>query len=184
MPPPERHVDDLRLMEVRVLMRQREHEPQHVEHVATLALQLFDGLAALHGLGLEERFLLHAAALLHDIGWSLAKDGKRHHKLSARIIMEHPWPTIPPDMVHRMACIARYHRKSPPRAHHTLFAMLSDGDRNQVRKLAALLRIADGLDRPHLQRVRQVEARIVPEGVTLRLEVTKALKVEGGKPRK
>src|SRR5258707_691567 len=55
------------LEEVRAFMREMEAQPLHVTHVTQLALQLFDGLVALHGLGEWERGLLETAGYLHDI---------------------------------------------------------------------------------------------------------------------
>ena len=95
-------------------LRRLEPEPPHVLQVARLALRLFDELAALHQLGGEERVLLEAAACLHDIGWSVAPDGARHHKESARLIRAQRWEHFSAAHVECIALIARYHRKSPP----------------------------------------------------------------------
>jgi exopolyphosphatase/guanosine-5'-triphosphate,3'-diphosphate pyrophosphatase len=55
-----------------------------------------------------------------------------------------------------IANVARYYRKAPPRASDASFLELSDDQRQRVQKLAAILRIAEGLDRGHRQRVRDV----------------------------
>ena len=61
-----------------------------------------------------------------------------------------------------IACVARYHRKALPKSRHVGFRDLSAPARLTVERLAALLRIADGLDRAHMQRVRQTHSRITP----------------------
>ena len=74
--------------EVVDLLRVWERRPRHVFHVANLALQLFDQLASLHGLGERDRLMLESAALLHDIGAS-GPGREEHHKESARLIRKH-----------------------------------------------------------------------------------------------
>jgi exopolyphosphatase/guanosine-5'-triphosphate,3'-diphosphate pyrophosphatase len=59
--------------------------------------------------------------------------------------------------VERIALVARYHRKSEPKARHPEFAALDEHDQRLVRCLAGLLRIAIGLDRNHAGRVAGVE---------------------------
>jgi exopolyphosphatase/pppGpp-phosphohydrolase len=151
--------------EVFSLMSAMEREPAHVRQVARLALRLYDELMDLHGGGAPQRFLLESAALLHDIGWSVAPDGASHHKHSARLILEGAWVGLPAPEVAQVAQIARYHRKSLPQAEHVAFMALSETDRGWVEKLAGLLRIADGLDRTHRQKVADLSAETGPDEV-------------------
>lgn len=139
------------------LLGRFETEPTHTLHVACLALSLFDDLHSWHGFGPSERLILEASATLHDIGWSQTQpDGAGHHKASARMIREYPWPGLTRHSVELIAQIARYHRKSLPARDHEPYAALDDWDRRRVSRLAAILRIADGLDRRHIQAVNQV----------------------------
>src|SRR5262249_6134818 len=98
--------------EVLALMQALEEEPHHVQHMARLAVHLFDELEDLHGLADHDRLILEAAATLHDIGWTAAPDGKGHHRESARIIREHGWQHFSPESVNLIAHVARYHRKN------------------------------------------------------------------------
>src|SRR6266853_948719 len=98
--------------EVLSLMRAMESQPLHVAHVTQLALQLFDGLLLLHGLGERERLILEAAGYLHDIGHQFDYLKTGHHKESARMIREHPWTMFSPLETELIAQVARYHRKS------------------------------------------------------------------------
>jgi exopolyphosphatase/guanosine-5'-triphosphate,3'-diphosphate pyrophosphatase len=59
-----------------------------------------------------------------------------------------------------VANLARYHRKSPPDQSHPNFRELDRSARAKVRGLAAILRIADALDREHRGKVRSVRARV------------------------
>lgn len=164
---------------VRALMALHETEPVHVLHVRDLALLLFDGLARVHGLGAEDRILLDAAARLHDIGWAVTQpDGKGHHKASARLIREHGWVGVRPGLVALLALVARYHRKAiPEEKDHEEYAAVGRTDRRRVCWLGGLLRVADGLDRRHIQAVTGLEVEVSwvggPRGVVegIRIEV-------------
>ena len=133
-------------------------EVGHGEHVAWLAGRLFDASAALHGLGAAERELLICAGLLHDVGVSVSFEG--HHKHSRDIILQADLPSFTDRQRRMMACLARYHRKAGPSPAHSAFADLRPADQRTVMKLAALLRVADGLDREHghvVKRLRLVQ---------------------------
>ena len=158
--------------EVLAFMQALEEEPHHVQHVAALALQLFDELEDLHGLDDRDRFILEAASLLHDIGWSVSPDGAGHHRESARLIREHGWKHFDEEGVTLAAQVARYHRKSPPDLEHEEFAALSPAERRRVQQLAALLRLADGLDRGHQRHVTGVSVEILPDTLLVRLHTS------------
>jgi len=143
-------------------------EEQHARHVTFLALQLFDQLQPLHGLGAPERRLLQAAAWLHDIGQYISYKG--HHKHSHYVITHAELPGFDERQRALIAAVARYHRKSAPRLAHAEFAMLDKPSRACVRKLAALLRIADAFDRCHAGTVRSISAHIAPSHVCLTLD--------------
>jgi exopolyphosphatase/guanosine-5'-triphosphate,3'-diphosphate pyrophosphatase len=158
--------------EILALMREKEARPVHVQHVAMLALQLFDQLVELHGLGDRERLFLEAAGCLHDIGHGIAVTGEGHHKESARLIREHPWQSFTPPEVEVIAQVARYHRKSIPELSHDEFRALADWDRRIVQRLAALLRLADSLDRNHTQLVQRVRVELPINQIVLHLEAS------------
>ena len=141
------------------------YDRPHTEQVTRLARVLLDKLAGQHGLGETERFLLHCAGLLHDIGW--CEGGKAHHKTAMRLILADQ--TIPLDERERaiVACVARYHRKAGPRGRHECFAGLSDEDRRTVRLLAGILRVADGLDYTHGAVVRDLDVEVHPGQVEI-----------------
>lgn len=148
-------------------MLRHELEPEHVRQVARLALSLFDQLLPVHGLGSAERNWLEAAALLHDVGWSVARDGKGHHKESAKLITSFDWTGLDRREIAIIAQIARYHRKSLPCSEHPDFVALTESDQRIVSNFAALLRIADGLDRQHLAKVEVVEVSVTETFVTV-----------------
>ncbi len=147
-----------RLKAVLQLARSCEYEADHTHHVTHLALRLFDELEPLHRFGTQERFWLRCGALLHDIGWM--KGQKGHHKTSLYLILDRL--SGPFDERERLivGSIARYHRGAPPRDKHDHFAALSPVDQYRVTILAALLRVADGLDRTHRDVVEDLWCQI------------------------
>ena len=164
--------------EILALMREMENRPLHVQHVSRLALQLFDGLAPLHGLGERERLMLEAAGHLHDIGHQFDYLGTGHHKESARLIRERVWKSFGQLEVEIIAQVARYHRKSMPELDHPEFRALSDWDRRIVQQLSALLRLADALDRSHVQLVQGVQVEVRPDQIVLHLDAVEPVSRE------
>jgi exopolyphosphatase/guanosine-5'-triphosphate,3'-diphosphate pyrophosphatase len=145
--------------------RYRFDEP-HACQVARLALDLFDQLETLHELAEPDRRILLAAALLHDIGRFVSH--RKHHKQSLHLIAASELPGLGPDAeIPLAALVARYHRRAKPKKRHEIYGELPDEDRQRVRKLAAILRIADALDGGHRQNVIQVRARLENETLVL-----------------
>jgi exopolyphosphatase/guanosine-5'-triphosphate,3'-diphosphate pyrophosphatase len=148
----------------------------HARHVAELALQLFDQTRSLHGLAQSDRKVLQAAALLHDIGQFVSYKG--HHKHSLYLISNSELPSFSQHEMLLVANVARYHRKGEPATHHPAYTGLGAEERERVVKLSAVLRLADSLDREHLQRVRGLQVRMSSDEVTLWLEGSGGLLLE------
>jgi exopolyphosphatase/guanosine-5'-triphosphate,3'-diphosphate pyrophosphatase len=171
-----REVPDPRRRSVMDLARRCNWHRTHSEQVARLTLQLFDELKPLHRLGAIERELIEYAALLHDIGWHIAR--KRHHRHSMYLIANGDLKSFTPEEVAIIANIARYHRKSPPRRDHKPYAELGKSARRVVDVGAALLRMADGLDRSHSSVVRQLRCVVKSRKVVCRLDVRSDAELE------
>jgi exopolyphosphatase/guanosine-5'-triphosphate,3'-diphosphate pyrophosphatase len=157
-----------------------DEEPSHSDHVAMLALQIYDGLKDWHRFGARPRELLHSAAILHDIGWSQTPDGKGHHKWSAKLIRQHGWKKLSNDEVELVAQIARYHRKAPPEPDHEEFTALKATEKKSVMILGGILRIADALDRTHSAKVSRAVASATKENITVRVETSGDWEAERG----
>ena len=152
------HLHDLRRRSVTRLAELMDDEPQHSAHVAELALELFDETAKLHGLGDDTRELLEAAALLANVG--LYVSHSKHHKHSYYVIRNSDQLSGFTDHeIEMVALVARYHRKSAPSAKHAEFAALRPQDQASVRTMAAILRVAIGLDRTHAGLVTAIRTR-------------------------
>lgn len=152
----------------RSLGRKYHFDEKHAESVRHFALQLFDELKSIHKLEDEDRLSLEVASLLHDIGQIVSFNG--HHKHSEYLIRSNPFVGLSSRERELVALIARYHRKALPREEHANYSKLSEGDRDKVNKLAALLRIAEALDREHEQNVKKIGVKWDKEQVELRLE--------------
>ncbi|MCL4695243.1 MAG: HD domain-containing protein [Candidatus Hydrogenedentes bacterium] len=146
------------LASVRRLAREVDPEPEHAFQVCKLAEILFDRTTAVHGLGSDARRLLSAGALLHDIGHTIGEQG--HHKHARDMIRSYDLPGFSGTERAIVAAIARYHRKAHPSKSHKIFCELDSDSQALVTRLAAILRIADGLDRAHDAAVRDLRAEL------------------------
>ena len=124
----------------------------HALHVETLAVRLFRELVPDHILEPRHEILLRAAAILHDIGTFVST--RSHHKHSHYLISASELFGLTTRDTALIALIARYHRRSAPSPGHPEFASVERTDRALVLQLAAILRVADALDRSHAQRIR------------------------------
>jgi exopolyphosphatase / guanosine-5'-triphosphate,3'-diphosphate pyrophosphatase len=165
--PPEPPDSPRRRRAVLDFARRHAWDEAHCRRVTTLALSLFDQTCALHELGPAERGLLEVAGLLHDVGYAVSHAA--HHKHSLYLIGNADLDGFTPRERALVANVARYHRKALPADRHGEYMALDDHDRTLVRRLAALLRLADGLDADHFQVVEAVT--VVDRGDHLRLEL-------------
>ncbi len=131
----------------------------HSQRVARLALQLREGLlkAKLLDPSLSAE-LLEAAALLHGVGQSIGH--KAPHKASRRLISRLILPAFwAPAELELVALSARYVRGALPTGRQARFAALPPGQRNILRQMAAVLRLAKSLDADGVGVVRSVSVR-------------------------
>ena len=172
---------EARQRSVREFAERCHYDAPHAKQVQRLSLQLFDSIGARLWLDATDRAILSDAALLHDVGYHINYEG--HHKHSYHLILHAEFLGLSPEEQVIVAHVARYHRGSPPsRRRHRDFAQLDVAVQKRIRRLAAILRVADGFDRGHvgavdLIRVRWLDRalRITPiptsKARTLRLEL-------------
>jgi exopolyphosphatase / guanosine-5'-triphosphate,3'-diphosphate pyrophosphatase len=163
---------DVRRASVTNMVAQYRVNAEHTQHVAALALGMFDKLAelGLHEGDPRERELLWAACMLHDIGMSIDYDD--HHKHSRYLILNGGLPGFAPVETAIVAQAARYHRKGMP-APGPMAALFGEGDAERLDRCATLLRLAEDLERSRDQMVRatsialrdgEVELRLIADG--------------------
>ena len=129
----------------------------HVKNVEAASVALFDELQEEHQLGSHERMLLRCSAILHDIGMYV--NARAHHKHSMYLIQNSDLFGLTRHDMQIVAIVTRYHRKAVPSPSHPEFAILPMEDRMTVVKLAAILRVADSLERTHRAAPRALEFR-------------------------
>jgi exopolyphosphatase/guanosine-5'-triphosphate,3'-diphosphate pyrophosphatase len=148
--------------------RKAHSNERHCEQVANLALQIFDGVKNRFDLAESDRDLLHAAAILHDIGYLISH--AKHHKHAYHLIMHGDLPGFAPHEVELIANLVRYHRRAFPRRRHENLAYLDRTDRRLIARLSGILRIADGLDRTHSQSVTRIKIRALQGRLRMSVE--------------
>ncbi len=162
-------LDDVRRAWVRNLSNRFHPEPAHVEHVAALSLQTYDGLAeaGLVAASDAERELLWAACMLHDVGAAIDYDD--HHKHSYYLIEHAGLPGWTPRELLLIALIARYHRKGDPET-AALGPLASKGDEQRLALLCGVIRLAEQLERSRDQSI--VSIGVAAEDGLVRLDAT------------
>lgn len=156
----------------------------HGQQIRRLTMQLFDQLQELHGLTRHDRLLLKVAAILHEVGSYI--NPKKHHHHSQYIILNSEIFGLSRADVEVVGLLARYHRHGAPTTAEPTYALLSQTDRLRVQKLAALLRVAEAMERAHSRRIRSFSVRpsgrrlefLVPDVGDLTLE-NLALRTKG-----
>jgi exopolyphosphatase/guanosine-5'-triphosphate,3'-diphosphate pyrophosphatase len=141
------------------------YDKAHSQQVARLSVALFDQMREWHGLPDRYSNILHAAAMLHDIGLFIAYP--KHHKHTYYLIKSSGPSSFDATELDLIANVARYHRRSHPTVKHLPFGQLSSAQQDIVRKLSAILRVADGLDYGRQARVRDVQCRKTSEKTLL-----------------
>jgi exopolyphosphatase/guanosine-5'-triphosphate,3'-diphosphate pyrophosphatase len=165
-----------RMESVRAFARKCRSGERHCEQVALLAGEIFDGVRERFEVPADARELLTAAALLHDVGYVI--NHAKHHKHAYHLILHGDLQGFTQREIEVIANVARYHRKAHPRKRHDNFARLDRGDRHLVRVLAGILRVADGLDRTHTQRVTGVACEVRRGQIRLSLQAASDPRVE------
>ena len=156
----------------------------HGQQIRRLTMQLFDQLQELHGLTRHDRLLLKVAAILHEVGSYI--NPKKHHHHSQYIILNSEIFGLSRADVEVVGLLARYHRHGAPTIAEPTYALLNQADRLRVQKLAALLRVAEAMERAHSRRIRSFTVRtnarrlefLVPDVGDLTLE-NLALRTKG-----
>ena len=150
---------------IEILIKNCYKDIQHVKQVSKYSEMLFDTLNnKMFSYTEKEKKYLKVAALLHDIGYCIEK--KSHHKHSMNMILENGLSEFDEKETQIIANIARYHRNSfPDETKHENYANLDEDSKVIVKKLSALLRIADGMDKPSKNLILDVKANISEETV-------------------
>ena len=167
---------DIRRRSVVALAQRCHYAAEHAQQVARLALSIFDQTRGRHGLPDRAREWLEFGALLHDIGEHISYE--KHHRHSYYLITHAGLHGFDPEETEILALIARYHRRATPKRSHPGVATLPKEHRRTVRWLAAMVRLAEGLDRSRAQLVSRVTLTERRGAWTLHLSATADIELE------
>jgi exopolyphosphatase / guanosine-5'-triphosphate,3'-diphosphate pyrophosphatase len=151
---------DARRRSVKALAARFSGRNEHGRQVTRLALALFDATALVLGLPQSSRELLEYAAILHDIGHAIDHD--RHNRHSYYLIKNAELFGFSPSEIEVIALAARGHRKQAAQLDSPEVQKLPARERRLVRGLAAILRVADALDRSHFGVVKRIDVSYSP----------------------
>lgn len=171
-----RLIGDPRRRSVVELARRYDRDDPREHHVARLALELFDGLAPLHGLGSPERELLDYSALLFGIGRYIRYESRERH---AAYIVENSALSGFTDLeITLLGLIVRYHRGARPKRKHRAFGSLDRAQRHLVSVLSGILRVAVALDRGYTQQVKSISVDAKADPISIRIDGSGDLELE------
>ena len=159
---------DIRRRSVIELAERCGYRVDHARQVARLALELFDQARFAQPVPERAREWLEYAAVLHDVGHHISFD--RHHRHSYYLIKNGGLRGFEPAEIEAIALMARHHRRSEPRKSRAPFAALAGPARRAVRAGAAMLRLAESLDRSHSRVIEHVALTDAGREWVLRLE--------------
>ncbi len=138
---------------------------EHAKQVEEYAEKIFDALnEKICSFSSREKEYLKTAAFLHDIGYFI--DKKSHHKHTCSLILNNDLQDFNDDEKKIIANIARYHRSSlPDENKHKNYALLTEEQKQLVKKLGSILRIADGMDKPSKNLILRISAQETPQSI-------------------
>lgn len=150
---------ELRSKSVFNLLNRWSIDRQHAEHTSRLSIQLFEATARFHGFGPDVRELLEYAALLHDIGRVISYPG--HHRHGSYIVSHANLLGFSKTEIDLICGVITYHRTKKPKRKDTYLRNLGKKNRNLVKLLSGILRVADALDREHNQVIQRLRVEAV-----------------------
>ncbi|MGC9102143.1 MAG: HD domain-containing protein [Desulfurella sp.] len=140
-------------------------EEPHALCVNNLAKKLFEQLKQTLNLQDKDFALLEAACILHDIGTYISFS--KHHMHSYYLITNSDLTGFSIKQKNMIATIAYFHRGSLPNKSHKFYQSFSKKKKDKIKKLAAILRIADGLDRSHRSFVKDIKVSIEKDNIKI-----------------
>lgn len=142
-------------------------DARHATHVRALAEQLFALLGRIHGLPSEYAQWIGAAAMLHEAGSYVNRNGRHRH--TYYLISNSELFGFSPDQRNLIAAIARYMGKSRPSERDREVKTLRPSARALLDRAVILLRIARALNQGRRGIVQKV--RVIQQGAQVILEL-------------
>jgi len=150
---------------------------QHIDALTDMASLLFDAMKKVHGMGKREKLLLKVAAILHDCGKyiSLAESAQCAYQIirATEIIgLTH--------LEREMVASVVLYNTSPLDPYEELADRMDSHSYTVVAKLAAILKVANAMDRSHKQKFKNVKAVIKNKELLITIETIDDISLEKG----
>ncbi|MCL2386975.1 MAG: HD domain-containing protein [Defluviitaleaceae bacterium] len=163
------------VLSARELAKRHNANIPHSELVRDFAIMIFDKIRKLHGLGNRDEILLTVAAYLHDIGESV--NTLDHHKISYGLVRRSDIVGLTQSEQEIVALICRYHSATPD-LDASCYTILPPETKVRVSKLAAMLRLADSIDRSHTQKSNNIDVKLSENSLLITITADKNLALE------
>ena len=151
----------------------------HIQGTTALALAIFDSTKKIHGMGSRERLLLQIAVQLHDVGKYISMEDVS--ECSYQIIQSTEVIGLSTKERHIIASAVRYNNAEFKYSSEYEKDMVVDREQYLlVAKLAAILRLANAMDRSHYQKVKGIKAVLKDRELELILDSAMDLSLELG----
>jgi exopolyphosphatase / guanosine-5'-triphosphate,3'-diphosphate pyrophosphatase len=137
------------------------------KHVGELAIQIFDQLKNVHLMDDGARELLQNSCLIYDVG--VFVNFQDYHKHSAYLILNGRLRGFNNEERIMLSLLARYHRKGKPKKKHEVFGQMQEKERDLLRGLAGILRIAVGLDKTKNQWVERLTCEVQEDSLIIKI---------------
>ncbi len=149
----------------------------HTDKVAELSLALFDSMKKLHGMGKMERLQLQIAAILHECGNFInLHDGAMN---SYYIVANTEIIGLSHKERMEVANIIKYNLYYLP-DRDSITRELDGADYVVIAKLAAILRIANVLDKSHTQKINDISVSFKDDQMVITVKTYEDLSLESG----
>lgn len=148
---------------------------EHSRTVEKMACQIFDAMKNVHGLGKRERLLLEISSILHDCGKYISMSAPG--ECAYRIIMATEILGLSHAEREMVANIVRYNTVEMPR-YEDFYGSLSEEQFIIVCKLAAILRVANALDRSHKSKFSDAKLNLKDSTMTITTKTSENILLE------
>jgi len=142
-----------------------ETDEKHANQVAKFSKKIFNKLKPLHSLKTKDLLILEAAALLHDAGYFIGINNHQEH--SYYIAHAFSMPGFDSETIDTISIIVLLHRDKHHLTFDPRFTSLPIEKKLLIRKLIALLKIADALDASHMQLIKDIDINTNSDGITV-----------------
>ena len=149
----------------------------HCQSVAEAALLIFDNMKSIHGLDKRARLQLELAAILHDCGKYVNMNNVADN--SFHIIMSTEILGISHQERFEIACICKYNTTPFP-TYGQMEEDVTVEQYSRIAKLAAILKVANAMDRSHKQKVKRFSVTVKNKQLVIMADTVHDITLEAG----